>query len=75
MSQLWWLLTLIPFLIFIGLIVRFEIKSRKRESNLHQETERFMIPLAKTTGRIFEKRFGRPCTDIEKAFPEIGTIK
>lgn len=70
-----WLLTLIPFLIFVGFLVKFEIKSRKKENNLHQETERYMRPLAKTTGRLFEKQYGRPSTDIEKAFPEIRGAK
>lgn len=70
-----WLLTLIPFMLFVGFLVRFEIKFRKRENSLHQETERFMRPLAKTTGQLFERHYGRPCTDIERAFPEIREAK
>jgi len=70
-----WLLTLIPFLLFVGFLVRFEIKFRKRENSLHEETEKFMRPLAKVTGRMFERRFGRPSTDIEQTFPEIREAK
>lgn len=70
-----WLLTLIPFLVFVGFLVRFEIKFRRRDNNLHQDTERFMRPIAKTAGQLFEKQYGRPSTDIERAFPEIREAK
>lgn len=70
-----WLLTLIPFLLFLGFLVRFETKFRKREITLRKKTDSFMRPLAKTTERMFEKQYGRPSTDIENAFPEIRNPK
>lgn len=71
-SYLW---TLIPFLIFLAIIVRFELRHRRREAQLAIETDRYMRPVARTTGRMFEKQYGRPSTDMEKTFPEIKNAK
>ncbi len=72
MSYLW---TTIPFLIFLGLIVRYEILHRRRDNKTHAETERYIRPLAKTTGRMYEKQYGRPSTKLEETFPEIRSAK
>lgn len=72
MSFLW---TLVPFLMFLGVILRYESKHRRRERKLAQETERYMRPLARTTGRMYQKQYGRASTDIESAFPEIRAAK
>jgi len=72
MTYFW---TIIPFLIFFVFILRHEIKYKKRETIQKIETERFMSPIATVTGRMFEKRYGRPSSQMENAFPDIKNAK
>lgn len=69
-----WLLTMIPFLFFIGIIVLFEIRAKRREKKLRSQADGFTV-LAKTAEKLFEYRYGRPSTDLENAFPEIRSPK
>lgn len=70
-----YLITLIPFLIALAVVVRFEMRSRRRERRLSVQHQRYLKPLASTTNRLFEKAYGHPSKEIESTFPEIRATK
>lgn len=66
-----YLWTLIPFTLFLFLMLWHERKHNKREASLRTETDRYMRPLAKTTQSMFKRQYGHPSSEIENTFPEI----
>lgn len=72
MSTLW---TLIPFLLFLGIIGIYQVRQSARRRRRDARTETVYRSLTHTVNGMHIRTYGRPSTDLEKTFPEINDTK
>ena len=69
------IMSVIPFVAFVGLLVVHEFKSSKRLKAERDENRECIKPLAKIADNEHKKRFGRPSTELNEVFPDLKAVK
>lgn len=69
------LVSIVPFVGFIGVLVVYERRGAKKEIERKKRTDQFLKPAAKVTNGLYKKRYGHDSPALVKEFPELKAMK
>ena len=69
------MISVVPFVAFVVVLAYYERREAKKEIAQQKKFDKAIEPAAKLTNGLYEKKFGRPSTELIEQFPDLKVVK